>query len=375
MAHGWELLFRIAENPHGIGTTVDQTEGIYLEVSEDGLGQNQTVRERDDRMRRGRFAPADSFSAEFSEPGGDLTFIPRSNDIIGIFMSHFQCVDYSAVGTVTSGIGTGTFTFIPIQDPPDWQGSIWGTHAAYVATSGDVFSLRIDKIYGENLETGQYVNNGMKLDRAVVTKVELRQSLGEDLMAAFHCEAIDGDPAGSYGAAFFPNDNSGAGSLGSFSDKTRFVDWMGTVSYLYAGVATTLDIQDLTITLENGQENRRRLGTKNRVRFPYSGRPVHEGRLQWEFDRSDVLDYMKAGGSFALLSTWYEGALNWMQVEQRNCKLRASDPQGGGGDSSVMYEQPYRAYPGGGTPATVIRVCTTFATRVWTFPFGLGTAL
>lgn len=375
MSQGWEFIYRIAENPHGFGTPVAQTEGILLEVTEDGLGQNQTVRERDDRLRRGRFAPSDTFSAEHAEPGGDLSFVPRTNDLMGLLMSHFQCVDYAPVGTVHLGIGTGTLTFIPMQDPPDWAGSVWGTHSALVATSADVFSIQVDKIYGESLETGQYVNNGMKLDRALVTMLELRQSLDEDLIAAFHVEAVDGDPAGSYGAAFFPNDNTGAGSLGSFSDKSRFVDWQGTVSFIYGGNGTTLDLQDLTLTFEGGQNGRRRLGTKNRVRFPYSGRPLHEGRMQWEFDRSDVLDYLKAGGSFALLSTWYEGPLNWIQVDQGHCKLRPSDPQAGGGDSSVMYEQPYRAYPNGGTPATILRVCTTFATSVWTFPFGVGTAL
>jgi len=371
---GWELLFRISENPNGFGSALGQGEGMYIELTSDDSGLNQQVRERDDRMRRGRFPPAESFTVDEAEPGGGNTYVPRSDDILPFLMSHFQCVRYEPVGTVHLGIGTGTLTFVPIQDPPDWSGTVWGTSSdGIAATTADVFGMNIEKIYGQNLETGQYTNNGLLIENNIVTTLELAQRLGEDLMLTFQHEGKNGDPSASFGAAYFPDEITGAGSKGSYSEKSMFVDWQGTVSYAKGGVGTTLELQEINYTFDNGQEGRRRLGTKNRVRFPYSGRPRHTGELQWEFDRSDVLDDIVNKGSVAITSRWHGGDLDWLEIWQPHCLLLPADPKGAGGDASVMHTQPFRAFPANGTPASIIKVCTTFATQVWSFPFGEGT--
>jgi len=371
---GWELLFRVSENPYGFGSTLGQGEGMYLEAVSDDVGYNQQIREREDRMKRGRFTTADSFTVDEAEPGGPFPCVPRTDDMIGFLMAHFQCVGYAAIGTAHAGIGTGTLTFIPIDNPPDWSGTVWGTTTdGIVATSADIFSLNFDKIYGENLETGQYVNNGLQILNAVVTQLEFAQRLGEDLQMTPQLEAKTGDVSAAFGVNYFPDDTTGAGSMGSFSDIAQFVDWQGTVTYSRGGVATSLELQEINYLFNNGQEGRRRLGTKNRTRFPFSGRPQHTGDLQWEFDRTDVLDDMIAKGSVAIKSRWYGDDLHWMEIDQPHCHLLPSDPKGAGGDSSVMHTQPFRAFPYNGTPASIVRICTTFATKVWSFPFGEGT--
>jgi len=372
--NGWELLFRVSENPNGFGSALGQGRGMLLEVTSDELAYNQQTREREDRMRRGRFIDSDAFTVDEAEPGGGLGFVPRSNDILGFLMAHFQCVRYEAVGTVHLGFGTGTFTFIPIAEAPDWAGTVWGSSGdGVVATTADIFSINVERIYGQDLETGQFVQNGLKIENAVVTELEFSQRLGEDLMVTPRMEGKSGDPSAAFGAAYFPEENAIGGSLGSFSALSMFTDWQGTVQYSRGGTGTTLEVQEITYTFENGQEGRRRLGTKNRVRFPFSGRPSHTGELQWEFDRTDVLDDMVNKGSVAIKTRWYEGALNWLEIDQPHCHLLPADAQGAGGDSAVMFTQPFRAFPNSGTPASFVRVCTVFATKVWTFPFGEGT--
>lgn len=368
--HGWEAAFRIAEHPNGFGSVVAQTRGIYLEVDDDGLAYNQRQRERDAKIRRGRFVPPTTFSSDEAEPGGPLTFQPKPEDLIGILMSHFQCVQYEEVGAA-GGIGTGTLTFIPIDESPDWTGTVWGTHNGLVATVADVYSVEMDKIYGHNLQTGANTNNGLALYNAVCMRMEFNQRLGEDLMVVAQMESVSGDPSASYGATYDP-----PAAAGSYSADTRFVDWQGTITFSKDGTGTTLELQEVNHILDNGQESRRSLGTKNRSRFPYSGRPIHEGNLQWEFDRTDILDDIVNVGSFNIHSRWYTDDLHWMTIEHSHAVLKDQTPQIPSGDSPVMVTQPFRAYPtSDGTPATILKVMTTFATSVFTFPYGEGTLI
>lgn len=359
MSKGWEAYFRVYENTLGWENGTYLTRGNYLDVDSDGLNINAEIKERDSKIAGGRFGLPSAMTEEGEKPAGNIAFQPRSDDILQILMAHFQCVDYDE-DTLADGWGTGTFTFVPITDTPDWVGSTWGTvnRTTYAATTGDVYPVSMDKIFGYGLSTGT-VGNAFQFTRGIVDVLKFTQDASEDLKmdANFKFRTF---ALGTY----TETDSKPPCSYGSYSVKSRYTSWNGTIVYKYANTATTLNVQSWETTLDNKTADQTRIGNKGYTHFPFSGRPIHEGKLDLEYDDVGFITSMRDNGSAYFEILYKNSAIDWMLIQQPNIKYKTFEPTVSGGDTQIDVSIPYRAFTSenGGTPATIIKVCTAFHT-------------
>lgn len=373
MAQGYDAFYQVLEHYKGWGDTTAQTKGVYLELESDSLSPGGNVKERDSKIIVGREAKRRTFSVEGANPGGNFVAEPRTDDFLSIFMAFFQCVDYGSLGE-SGSVGTGTFTFVPANTNPDWTGSQWGSvHGGTEAVAKDIYPIRIRKCFGftfdYGLDAGGFgtLHNTENYAGGIVESLEFSQPYGEDLTLTPTFKFYDVDMDASTGTEYEPNC-----TYGSYSEKSRFVDWKGTVTYNHAGNATSLDLANVGVTLNNNTSDKGKIGKKGWNKFPFSGRPVLEGSFDLELESGDFARVFEAGGSSAIKMTWYNSALDWMELHLPCTYWRAFDRPVGAGDAPIDYSLPFRAYPIGTLPGVIFKVCTVFATSGLSMNLGSG---
>src|SRR3989337_3637021 len=146
---GYESWVRVEGQSWGQNRTFDF--GYYLDCEAEAINIGQEVNERDNRILFGRNSKPSSRSYGNLTPNGNLTIYPRTDDIIPILKSHFQCWQFD--GTIMSSagsiwVGTGTFTFVPTPNRSNFtaNGSVFGTMTGgsyNAATKGDCYTVKL----------------------------------------------------------------------------------------------------------------------------------------------------------------------------------------------------------------------------------------
>ena len=363
MSQGHEAFVSVSEHWKGWGTDGFQYIGLYPELDSEALSPNINIKERDGKIRVGREAQANTFSAEADLPAGNFVAQPRTDDFLSIFMAFFQAVDPYV--DVDGGSATGSLIFVPISEDPDWVGSTWGTAmGGTLGVAGDVYPIAVLKCFTDDWTT----YNGEKYTEGIVESLEFSQPFGEDLTITPTFKFRDVDLNVDL-RAYKPN-----GAQGSYSTKLRFVDWKGTVAFTYGGVATAVELSNITFTLSNNTTDKGKIGYKGWSRFPFSGRPMFEGNLDLELQpgQRDLAQIMANGGSATLSVNWWNSATDRLFIEFPNIKLRTFDRPISSGDAPIDYTLPFRAYPIGTLPGVKFTVWSVYATQGLTVHAGVG---
>lgn len=352
-ASGWNGFIKVVVPDTGIddsttkhtdtGWTPD-TEGASLEMREEYV-------DRSTKISGYRVPDTADRTIRQELPGGDIGPIrPKVDDILPLLMGFFQCVDME--GTMLSGtfegpggIGGGTFTFVPIEDQPDWTGSTWGSYyngSAYngTITTGDVYPIGVivssdlDFLSGSEHDYYQY-------KQGIVTGLSFSQPFNEDLTFTPTLEFMTAETVS--GAA--------ANIVGTASTKSILVDWEGTVSV----DGSEIEAESLELAFDNTNEGIGVLGNKGYARWQF-GRGDFGGSFEHELQED--LRTFNAGTAAIIAVRWQNSTSEWMEIDMQNCKYEPNTPPLVDGASRSMRSVPFKAWANGGTPAVRVKVCT-----------------
>lgn len=344
MAKGWEVAVRVQENYLGFGSTVGllARPGNFLFVDSVGIGKNTVIKERDGKIIPMRLSPIQTANVEQQSPGGNLTFQPRSDDVLGIFMAFFQMATFQNGLTATAYGGTGgTWVFTPVGKSLAWSGSAFGTTA--------VFSVNVDEYFGEGL-TG--TGDGVRFERGIVSKLTLTQEPANDLICEADMRFLQATDAFVMGTGM----KSAPNAAGSYSSNGQFIDWNGTIT----AAGQTYAIERIKFEFDNAITERRKLGQKGFYQFPF-GRAILSGEFDLELEDMGIFNEGTAGGTVSC--RWQTAAGDFLDVFCPNVLWRANDPKVSDA-GPVMKTIGFRCYPTafGGSNAVVISVYPKYGT-------------
>ena len=325
---GWEALVRISFADSWATPGTFGKRGIFLNVDSTDLDLGAKLTERDGKILGIRESLYDSVSFDSLTPTGGFTFQPRVDDLLPILMAHFQNCATAQAG--------GTYTFYRAPTSLNWLegGSNFGTHP---------YSLNVDLVLG-NWGT----NNGIRFMNGIVDKLTFGVKFGGDLVCTPTFKFLTGS-VWTYPAGFVPT--SAYGSLSGFS---RLVDYMGTLTlgnFAY-------NFESWTGNFNNNTSNQSRLGRRGYTKFPFSGRWIADGEVEYEV--TSEIGTVAAGNANGLVVDLKQGVNNSIQINQPNVVYKNSNPNVSSGDAPIMRTLLYRAYPPSGTtgPSTQLIVNT-----------------
>lgn len=252
MAKGFEGWLAILPETKGWGSAVF-TEGKYIYADSESLQVNKEYTERPDKITYGRSMKASSRVSGVQKPGGAVTYQFRSDDSLHVLMAHFQ----QYIGTNVAAAGSALYTFVPTKGEPNWGGSAFGT-GTYGAAGGDMYTTSIYKKLFNTTSNGG--TNGFAYTSGIVDQLEITLTGGQDakLSPSFKFYNVDaGTPLGTHRD---PSNNV----FGSYSSKSSFMSWNGTLSF----AGQSLDITSIKITSKNNTEDRSIVGRKNPSKYP-----------------------------------------------------------------------------------------------------------
>lgn len=345
MSAGWESSIRITGCTAWASAGTLANRGQFLYCDSENLDFGAQFKERDSKLTGNRESPADTATVDRYFPKGGITFQPRVDDILMIFMAHFQNV-------VKSGAGTYQFFRIPNQLNWSSNGTVFsvGTIIGATATMGTgttPYSLNVDKCFGFSFASGTQ-SNGIRFTNGIVDKLTLSQKYGEDLICTPEFKFLAGS---NY---LYPTTYGPLTSFGSFSAYSRFVDYMGT----FGISGESFDVDSWQGMFSNNTTDKSKLGQRGYTRFPLSGKWVGDGSFDLELNR-DVAVFAESGTANLTLAM-FSAAGCQITVAQPNIVYKPSNINLSSGDSLVEFSKPYRAYPPAGTtgPSTIVTVYT-----------------
>jgi len=329
---GYEFSIRIAENHNGFTDSGTPGEGLYLDADSESLALNIEYEEGANKLKGDRSITYADFVKRNSDPGGDITYQPRSDNAWMLFMANFQAVDVDITNSEATLHGgtrfVGTLTFAPSKTSDlDWVGSSWGTVVADVGTGGDIYCLQLLKLYG-GAQTE--ATNALQFNNCIVDNLQLSAEFGADVTITPTFKAYTAE-AGTFSAAYF----NPPGDEGSFSGAQRYADWQATLTV----EGNSYDVQSLTMNFGNQSVNRGKIGQFGNAKFPF-GKVLHEGEFTLEFEDPGSF---AINGTGTIILTIYGGADDWIQITQNNVVYRSHEPQADSGDAIVEETIPYRA--------------------------------
>lgn len=334
--------------------------GYYMDCEAEAFNQGQEINERDSRVVFGRNSKPSSRSYGNIGANGNITIYPRTDDIVPILKSHFQCWQFNGTliynGSDTNGVGgtlatgTGTFIFVPTPNRPGFGGgNAWGTYIGSVysgATKGDVYTSKVDVKWGDSI-TG---SNAIAYFMGVVDQLEFTCDAGDDLkmMPTYQFGSVD--MLVTYSAAHNPSS-----AYGSYSTKSRLIAKTGTLTYTYAGVGTTQDITNVRITSQGNIAPIFRIGQGAPSKYSF-GRNLVNGEFTLEWADSAFLREFKQDGSAALTLEFKNANNDHLKIDLPLIKFAPFQPNVAAGDAAVNTTIPFRAYMSedGGTPAITV---------------------
>ena len=343
MPKGFEGAVRIRPESDGWGSAASPGEGHFLFADSESISPNQEFKDRPEKITIGMAEKLNSRTKGPQKPGGDVTYQPRSNDLINMAMSHFQ----KYIGEDTAdGDGTSTYTFVPCRLQPDWVGSTYGT-GAYLASEGDMFVNLVD-INTSALVAG--TNNTKRLTNAFADQLVFESAAGEDVKVTptfksrlFSLEA---------------KDVSAPASSGSYSALSPFEFFEGTLT---VDGRTDLEITNFSMTSSRNSEDRPVLGNLNPTKYDF-GRYVCEGVIQIDAPEETLwhLGSMILNETFAIAGTWFNSANDLITISIPNAKYQPFDVNISAGDAQLEYGLAWKAYESndGSTSPITMKVIT-----------------
>ena len=335
----------VAERQIGGWTFDDFTaEGHFFYADSESLSPNQEYKDRPEKITYGMTEKLNSRTKGPQKPGGDLTFQPRSNDVVNVFMSHFQ--KYIGVDS-GNGDGTSIYTFVPCKAQPDWAGTLYGT-GAYTGTEGDMF---VNNYHVKFNDTTAGTNNAKKFGRAFADQIVLESAAGEDVKLTASLKSKE--------FAFARDTSTPPGARGSYSELTPFEFFEGTIT---VDGRTDLEITNFSLTSSRNSEDRPTVGNLNPTKYDF-GRYTCEGVIQVDAPKEVTwhLGSMLLDETFAIAGTWFNSASDYMIVSIPNAKYQPFDVNLSAGDAQTEYGIAWKAYESndGTTSPITVTVKTT----------------
>jgi len=326
---GYEELIRIVEHPNA-NLTTHKAEGVYLDADSETLSRNLELEEGADKLKGDRAITASDIIKRNINPSGAITYQPKTDTMIIPLMTFFQCRHWA--GTAYGGTRyVGTMIFAPSKTANmDWAGANFGTvRGGTLGTGSDIYTARIEKLLSG--AAGTAATNTFVYENAISDAITINANYGEDITIeqSFRALSFHGTKFTLGGAIFTP-----PSAKGSYSGKTRFVDWQAT--FTIDGVS--YDVQSLRLNLQNQNEARGRLGKYGWAKFPF-GKNLHEGEFTLELEDPGLFPPLGTG---TLILRCYGGTNDWFQVEMYNCVYRGWDPQASSGESILEVTVPFR---------------------------------
>ena len=359
---GWQSWVDVTEQSYGWGTFTRTKKRMAQDLDSEALTRGIEVKELDSKIVWGRFGRDTTVRKGQMSPGGNFTTQPRTDDVLPLLMSFFQCVDQDGTTNATTGSSIATFYFAPISTGSvKWVGSTWGTfnHGSnWIGTANSVYPIMVRQVF-----SGIAGNNVVEYKNGIVDSMTWNFTTGEIVNAEFVFK---------FGTSMIgtTSDQPSNGTV-YYSAYDSWNDWEAHVTFKYKGVATTLEVSSLTFTGNNATEDRMKLGYRGRSNFPFTGRPVIEGEIAFLAENLDYLTILENCGS-AFLSVNVIGTAGTnpsIYFEMPNIKFRPFDLNPASATEPISYTIPFRALPTAddGTGPILAKVYTNLATKVVSF--------
>lgn len=331
MAKGFEGWIAVAPETKGWGSSTF-TAGNYLFVDSESLQINKEFIERPEKITFGRAMKASSRVSGVQKPGGAITFQPRSDDVIPILMAHYQ--KYIATSLNGTASGTVLYTFHPTKGEPNWVGSAFGT-GAYTAADGDMFTVNTWKKFFNTTANGG--TNAMAFYSGIVDQLQFNLTAGQDAKVTANMKYYSVDAGTALPATRDPNN----AVFGSYSTKTSFMSWTGTLAF----DGGSLDITSISINSQNNSADRAILGRLNPSKYPY-GRVIVSGSLELDLPKSGLqyIGSMLQNTGFAITGSLYNGVNDYITFNMAQCKYNPFEINFSNGQSETTFSIPFTAY-------------------------------
>lgn len=338
MAKGWEVSIRVADNYTGWGSTATASArmGNYLFVDSETLGKNAVISERDNKIMPMRLSPVQTANKQQENPGGEITFQPRTDDCVNLLFSFFQMATFMMGGKSTCYGGTGgTWIFTPVGKSLSWSGVAFATSS--------VFPVNVLKYFGDGL-TG--TGDSQHYERGICSRLTIEQEPAADLTMTADMrflQVTNEYPAGT-GYKSAPN------VTGSYSTKGQLLDWNATLTV----GGQTYAIERIRFEFDNTITERRKLGQVGFYQFPF-GRAVMSGEFDAELEDMSIFKEGTTGGT--VVARWQTSDGDWLEVFCPQVFFKANDPKVSD-TGPVMRTVGFRCYPTafGGSNAVVMSV-------------------
>lgn len=345
MAHkGFVSSIAIVPETKGWGSFA-HAEGHYLYVDSISLSPNQEFKDHPDKLVYGRGEKPSTRTVGPQKPGGDVEFQFRANDCIPTLMACFQ----KYIGTQYGSTGTSEYTFVPEKGVPDAIGSSFGT-GSYTSPAGDLYTVGVlEKIN----DTGAGVDDAMMYSSGIVDQLVFNIPADDDakMTPTFKFGNLDA------GTKITLNPNNA--TFGSYSTLNPFDGFEGTFTI---GGDSSLDIMNLTLTIQNQTDDLTVLGKLNPSKYDF-GKINVSGNVQLAAPTASLehLGSMLADKEFAITGTLFNSLQNQMTVNMPICKYEPFEVNPTGANAITEYTMPFKAYESenGVNPPITIKVKTT----------------
>lgn len=325
---------RVRGQKDGYGGGAALTKAFYLFVDSESFAINPNIKENTSKIVQGRAVLEQARTIEGREPGGQFTFQPRSDDVLGLAAAHFQAYRSDITGTVS------TFTFFPLAQQPDWSGTLvtggdpWDAGGVGTATyndgeTTDVCALMVEQYYGQTRDG----SNGRRFTDCVVSDLEFSASVGEELQISPTLKA------GSFALVdFTPATDDPDCAIGSYSTLGAFRYYEGTLTVNGA----SYDVNSFRVTSSNNVDSKKVIGKLNPASYPY-GRYVASGEFELEMGYGSFVKEFLAEADGTFVATFLRGE----EKLTITCPLvRYNEPTSNVSDGESLVNQtvPFVAY-------------------------------
>lgn len=348
MAKGFEGFIWVSPEGSGWDGTSGLVRGNFLFADDESMGINQDIKDRPNKITFGRTLEASTRVIGKKDPGGDINFQPRSDDLPHILLAHFQ----KYIGT-SFAAGSCRYTFVPEKGVPSTtQTNAYGT-GSYTSPAGVLFGVSVVKKLFDTTSNGG--TNGQWFNSCIVDEIELKMEANDDahIKASFKASRADaGTP--------LPTSMNPSCALGSYSTKPSFEHWSATMFY----DGGSIELNKFALMSKNNLEEKVVIGKQNVASYRF-GRYDIEGSfdLDMPYDGMKYFGSQYSGSSFAIVGTMQNASNDWVSWSLPDCRFKPFEVQLKGGAAETVFTLPFKAYQSGN--GSVAPLTMTVQTTTW----------